>query len=129
MIIESSQSSILVPSAAPQDVRLEDVVDGVLLKWTYSNHESPECMPYFLITGYQNGVAFTQKVDGRVREYRFENPVGGEWQAELRAGNTAGTGPASSIVKLQTQQQGSLLHHCIFCAQNPLGKININMVT
>uniref|UniRef100_A0A915B8J5 Fibronectin type-III domain-containing protein n=1 Tax=Parascaris univalens TaxID=6257 RepID=A0A915B8J5_PARUN len=94
-----------VPSAAPQDVRLEDVVDGVLLKWTYSNHESPECMPYFLITGYQNGVAFTQKVDGRVREYRFENPVGGEWQAELRAGNTAGTGPASLVVKLQTEQQ------------------------
>ncbi|VDM23730.1 unnamed protein product [Toxocara canis] len=98
-------SSIPVPSAAPQDVRLEDVPDGVLLKWTFSNHESSECMPYFLITGYQNGIPFNQKVDGRVREYRFENPVGGEWQAELRAGNTAGTGPASSIVKLQTEHQ------------------------
>ncbi|VDN18770.1 unnamed protein product [Gongylonema pulchrum] len=88
------------PSVVPQNLRLEPVADGIRLSWTWTGQESPECEPYFLITGYQNGGPFSERVSGQLREFTFQNAIGGEWHVEMRAGNRVGTGPSSSPANL-----------------------------
>ncbi|VDN23955.1 unnamed protein product [Gongylonema pulchrum] len=93
-------SLLSAPSVVPQNLRLEPVADGIRLSWTWTGQESPECEPYFLITGYQNGGPFSERVSGQLREFTFQNAIGGEWHVEMRAGNRVGTGPSSSPANL-----------------------------
>ncbi|VDN03313.1 unnamed protein product [Thelazia callipaeda] len=96
-----------VPSIAPQDLRLQSIAEGVRLLWNWTGEDDHDCEPYFLITGYQNGVPFSERIIGRdSRQFTFQNAIPGEWHAEMRAGNRAGTGPSSSPVNLQNAFHG-----------------------
>ncbi|EJD74869.1 hypothetical protein LOAG_17881 [Loa loa] len=95
------------PSNSPQDLRLESVPEGIRLTWDWSDQEDRECEPYFLITGYQSGIPFSERVAGGQRQFTFQNAVAGEWHVEMRAGNRAGTGPSSTPVNLQSTSKVS----------------------
>ncbi|VDO45102.1 unnamed protein product [Brugia timori] len=95
-----------VPNSSPQDLRLENVAEGIQLTWNWSDEENHECESYFLITGYQNGVPFSERVTGRQRQFTFRNTNANEWHVEMRAGNRAGTGPSSGPVNLQSNSKG-----------------------
>ncbi|VDN93409.1 unnamed protein product [Brugia pahangi] len=96
-----------VPNSSPQDLRLENVAEGIQLTWNWSDKENHECESYFLITGYQNGVPFSERVTGRQRQFTFRNTNANEWHVEMRAGNRAGTGPSSGPVNLQSNSKVS----------------------
>lgn len=85
---------------------MESVAEGVRLAWAWTGEENKECEPYFLITGYQNGGPFSERVSDQLREFTFQNAIGGEWHVEMRAGNRVGTGPSSSPVNLQSASLG-----------------------
>ncbi|CAG9530835.1 unnamed protein product [Cercopithifilaria johnstoni] len=90
------------PNNSPQNLRLKSVEEGIQLTWNWVDSEDHECEPYFLITGYQNGIPFSERVAGRERQFTFHNGVDGEWHVEMRAGNRAGTGPSSGLINLQS---------------------------
>lgn len=85
---------------------MESVAEGIKLSWNWSGEESRECEPYFLITGYQSGTPFSERVPGGQRQFNFQNGVPGEWHVEMRGGNRAGTGPSSAPVNLQSTSKG-----------------------
>lgn len=94
------------PSSSPQNLRLESVAEGIQLLWDWADQEDRECEPYFLITGYQNRIPFSERVAGGQRQFTFQNAVTGEWHVEMRAGNRVGTGPSSAPVNLQSTPKG-----------------------
>lgn len=75
---------------------------GVRVSWSWNGEEIAGCNLYFLISGYQNGAPFVERIQGSDREYIFQNAIGGEWQAEVRAGNEAGMGPTSGLANLRS---------------------------
>lgn len=85
---------------------MQSVEQGIQLTWNWADSEDSECEPYFLITGYQNGRAFSERVAGKQRQFTFQNADVGEWHVEIRAGNSAGTGPSSAPVNLQSSSKG-----------------------
>ncbi|EJW75677.1 hypothetical protein WUBG_13413 [Wuchereria bancrofti] len=99
-----------VPNSSPQDLRLENVAEGIQLTWNWSDQEDHECEPYFLITGYQNGIPFSERVAGRQREFTFRNTNANKWHVEMRAGNRAGTGPSSEPVNLQSNSKAFIVN-------------------
>uniref|UniRef100_A0A915Q6K3 Fibronectin type-III domain-containing protein n=1 Tax=Setaria digitata TaxID=48799 RepID=A0A915Q6K3_9BILA len=98
-------SEATIPSNAPQDLRLESVAEGIQLIWSWADQE--ECDPYFLITGYRDGIPFSKRANGGERQFIFQNAEAGEWHVEIRAGNRAGTGPSSAPVNLQSSSKVS----------------------
>ncbi|MCP9258789.1 Receptor-type tyrosine-protein phosphatase F [Dirofilaria immitis] len=102
VIKSSSSSKKKPPNNSPQDLRLESTAEGIRLAWNWVVQEDRECEPYFLITGYQNGIPFSERVAGEHRQFIFQNATASEWHVEIRAGNRAGTGPSSTPVNLQS---------------------------
>ncbi|KAK6050990.1 fibronectin type III domain protein, partial [Cooperia oncophora] len=95
---------------SPENVRLDRVSDNrVRISWTFPS-EDPACQTYFFITGVQNGVPVNHRVPGNERSYDIEGPARGDWRVEVRAVNSAGSGPASHQAIFTSAQQ-SHKHH------------------
>ncbi|KAK6022292.1 fibronectin type III domain protein [Ostertagia ostertagi] len=90
---------------SPENVRLDRVSeDRVRISWTFPS-EDPACQTYFFISGMQNGVPVSHRVPGSERSYDIEGPARGDWRVEVRAVNSAGSGPASQQAVFTSAQQ------------------------
>ncbi|CAJ0598951.1 unnamed protein product [Cylicocyclus nassatus] len=90
---------------SPENVRLDRVSDDyVRMSWTFPN-EDPACQTFFFITGVQNGVPINERVPGSERSYDIKGPARGDWQVEVRAVNSEGSGPSSREAVFTSAQQ------------------------
>ncbi|VDM96005.1 unnamed protein product, partial [Onchocerca ochengi] len=106
--IDQSRRILAMSEATSFTVHCQGIMDeGIRLVWNWPDEEDRKCEPYFLITGYQNGIPFAERVAGEQRQFIFQKAVPGEWHVEMRAGNRAGTGPSSVPVNLQSTSKVS----------------------
>uniref|UniRef100_A0A7I5E8R5 Fibronectin type III domain protein n=2 Tax=Haemonchus contortus TaxID=6289 RepID=A0A7I5E8R5_HAECO len=90
---------------SPENVRLDRVSeDRVRISWTFPT-EDPACQTYFFISGIQNGAPISHRAPGSERSYDIEGPARGDWRVEVRAVNSAGSGPASQQAIFTSAQQ------------------------
>ncbi|RCN43889.1 fibronectin type III domain protein [Ancylostoma caninum] len=93
------------PPISPENVRLDRVSDDIVrVSWTFPS-EDPACQTYFFITGVQNGVPVNHRAPGTERSYDINGPARGDWRVEVRAVNSAGSGPASRQAVFTSAQQ------------------------
>ncbi|PAV76811.1 hypothetical protein WR25_25936 isoform A [Diploscapter pachys] len=92
---------------SPDNVRLDRVSDRLVrVSWNAANDDS-KCQTYFFITGTQNGQSINERVPGSERSYDIPGQAQGTWNVEVRAVNSAGSGPSSPIVYLSSAKQSS----------------------
>ncbi|CAI4231782.1 unnamed protein product [Auanema sp. JU1783] len=90
---------------SPDNVRLDRVSDNtVRVSWNAPQEDSA-CQTYFFITGSQNGQPINQRVPGSERSVEVEGPAQGDWKVEVKAINSAGSGPSSRQAVLSVAQQ------------------------
>ncbi|VDL66955.1 unnamed protein product [Nippostrongylus brasiliensis] len=93
------------PPVSPENVRLDRVSEGrVRLSWSFPT-EDPACQTFFFITGLQNGQPLNHRVPGTERSFDITEPARGDWRVEVRAVNSAGSGPASQQAIFTSAQQ------------------------
>jgi len=110
---------------SPDNVRLDRVSDRLVrVSWNAANDDS-KCQTYFFITGTQNGQSINERVPGSERSYDIPGQAQGTWNVEVgmnapddlnefclqvRAVNSAGSGPSSPIVYLSSAKQCRSTH-------------------
>lgn len=110
---------------SPDNVRLDRVSDRLVrVSWNAPN-DDPKCQTYFFITGTQNGQSINERVPGSERSYDIPGQAQGNWNVEVgmsipddsnelclqvRAVNSAGSGPSSPTVYLSSAKQCKSTH-------------------
>ncbi|VDM82263.1 unnamed protein product [Strongylus vulgaris] len=103
---------------SPENVRLDRVSDEyVRISWTFPS-EDPACQTFFFITGVQNGVPINERVPGAERSYDIKGPARGDWRVEVRAVNSAGSGPSSRQAVFTSAQQCECERQCEHQSRN-----------
>ncbi|WKY00226.1 hypothetical protein Q1695_014798 [Nippostrongylus brasiliensis] len=103
------------PPVSPENVRLDRVSEGrVRLSWSFPT-EDPACQTFFFITGLQNGQPLNHRVPGTERSFDITEPARGDWRVEVRAVNSAGSGPASQQAIFTSAQQSHKRHRRSIC--------------
>ncbi|VDO74656.1 unnamed protein product [Heligmosomoides polygyrus] len=90
---------------SPENVRLDRVSeDRVRISWSFPT-EDLACQTFFFINGVQNGQPVSHRVPGTERSFDINVPARGDWRVEVRAVNSAGSGPASQQAIFTSAQQ------------------------